>query len=130
MIRIAAGTVTSVGRDKCFLGGFSVMAALVMGLVSLLLFAPAATGTTVESLKQLPLPQGCLDQSGAGGCADIIAPMANVGEPAISPDGLHLYVPGRDSDSLNVFDRNPTTGVLTEKTCLRFTAATGCTTLP
>jgi DNA-binding beta-propeller fold protein YncE len=130
MIRIVAGTVTWVGRAKCFLVGFSVMVALTMALVSLVLFAPAATGTTVEGLKQLPLPQGCLDQSGAGGCGDAVAPMANVGEPAISPDGLHLYVPGRDSDSLNVFDRNPTTGMLTEKTCLRFAAATGCTTLP
>ena len=46
----------------------------------------------------------------------------------MSPDGLHLYVPGRDSDSLVMFDRNPTTGVLTERACFRFTAATGCTT--
>jgi DNA-binding beta-propeller fold protein YncE len=130
MIRTAAGTVVWVGRSKYFLVGFSVLWALLVGLVSLLLFAHAATGTTVESLKQLPLPQGCLDQSGGGGCGDVSAPMANVGEPAISPDGLHVYVPGRDSDSLNVFDRNPTTGVLTEKTCLRFTAAAGCTTLP
>jgi DNA-binding beta-propeller fold protein YncE len=130
MIRIAAGAMLWVGRSKYLLLGFSVLGALLVGLVSLLLIAHAATGTTVEKLKQLPLPQGCLDQSGAGGCGDVVAPMANVGEPAISPDGLHLYVPGRDSDSLNVFDRDPTTGVLTEKTCLRFAAATGCTPLP
>src|SRR5437764_20391 len=32
---------------------------------------------------------------------------------AISPDGAHVYVAGRNDDSLVVFDRNPETGMLT-----------------
>ena len=104
-------------------------AGLFVLLVTLLAF-PSAAGAAIDGkLKQLPLPQGCLDDAAAQGCQNVAAPMTNVGEPAFHPNGRFLYVPGRDSDSLNFFERDTGTGALTERACLRFGAATGCTNL-
>ena len=83
------------------------------------LFGPAAPAAAAPDgqLKQLALPNGCLDNAGTGGCRDITGPMQNVGEPSISANGRFIYVPARGSNSINVFERNATTGVLTERNC-------------
>ena len=75
-------------------------------------------------LKQL----GCLDDAAAQGCANVNAPMTNVGEPALTPNGRFMYVPARDSDTVNVFERDTNTGALTERGCVSLNAAPGCTT--
>ncbi len=46
----------------------------------------------------------------------------------MSADGRRLYVPSRGSDSLLVFGRDSSSGVLTESACFRVTAQAGCTT--
>ncbi len=119
----------TIGTERCGRGALRVTALLT--LLSALLVAPATANAAIDGkLKQLALPNGCLDNAEAQGCKNITAPMQNPGEPAISADGRHVYVPARDSDSLNWFDRNPTTGVLTERGCIRSStagAATGCT---
>jgi hypothetical protein len=49
--------------------------------------------------------------------------MTDIGKIAISPDGKNLYVPSRGRSALAVFNRNATTGALTQKT-----GALGCYT--
>ena len=115
-------------------GGNAALRALAGVFAALVLLAlpSAASAAPVNgALKQLPLGSGgCMANGSAAGCRNIVGPLANIGEPAMSPNGRQVYVPGRDSDSLLVFDRDPSSGTLTTKMCFRFTAATGCTTLP
>jgi DNA-binding beta-propeller fold protein YncE len=57
---------------------------------------------------------GCISETGAGPCADGKA----LDQPTamdLSPDGRTLYVISTESDSIAVFDRDPSTGVLTQK---------------
>ena len=52
--------------------------------------------------------------------------------PALSPDGRNLYVAAADSNAVVVFDRDATTGALTERGCLTDAThpTTGCTKTP
>jgi DNA-binding beta-propeller fold protein YncE len=105
-----------------------VVAVLTVTALALLGLASPAGAAVGGQFKQLALPDGCLDDGGAGGCKNIVAPMTNVGEPAMSANGRFLYVPARDSDTLNTFERDPATGVLTERSCIRYPAALGTCT--
>lgn len=108
-------------------GQGALRATALLTLLIALLVAPATAGAAIDGkLKQLALPNGCLDDAAAQGCGNITAPMTNVGEPAFTPNGRFMYVPGRDSDSVNVFERNASTGVLTERGCVSLNVATGC----
>ncbi len=87
-------------------------------LASLLGFALAesvlAAGAPV--LEQLPGQAGCVSDSGTGGmCADGTA-LAAAAWVAVSPDGRNAYAVSTTSDSVVVFDRDPTTGALLQKT--------------
>src|SRR4051812_16041478 len=96
-----------------------------------LLVAPGLAAAAINGqLKQLPLAQGgCLANGGAGGCKTVTGAMSAIGEPAMSSDGRFLYVPTR-GDTLLVFERNVTTGVLTERACFRYlSVAGGCTSV-
>ena len=76
-------------------------ATALLTLLIALLAVPATAGAAIDGkLKQLALPNGCLDDAGAGGCRNINAPLSNIGEPAITPNGRFIYVPGRDSESV------------------------------
>jgi hypothetical protein len=104
-----------------------VLLALACGMLAATIGASSASAAVNGALKQLPLPSGCLDDAGAGGCANVNAPMSNVGEPSMLPNGSVIYVPARGSNTVNYFSRNATTGALTEKGCLSFAVVTGCT---
>jgi DNA-binding beta-propeller fold protein YncE len=104
-----------------------VLLAVACGMFAAMIGASSASAAVNGALKQLPLPSGCLDDAAAGGCGNIVAPMRNVGEPAMLPNGSMIYVPARESDTLNFFSRNANTGALTEKGCFSFAAAAGCT---
>lgn len=59
-------------------------------------------------------PAGCVSETGSGGCADgkaLLAPQS----VAISPDGESVYVASFTSSAIAIFDRDPTTGALTQK---------------
>jgi 6-phosphogluconolactonase (cycloisomerase 2 family) len=99
--------------------------AALLAAVGALGLANAASAAVDGQLKQLPGTQGCLARLVAG-CGNLNDPITNVGKPAFSPDGLHLYVPDRGTGSVVMFDRNPTTGVLTERSCYSFAAVGGC----
>ncbi len=98
------------------------VALLAMGVTLML---PAAAGAAAGGgLRQLGGGKGCLSD-GAGQpstCTDVRA-MTDIGQGALSPDGLNLYVPSRGRSALAVFDRDPATGALTQKT-----GALGCYT--
>ncbi|GAB1645804.1 lactonase family protein [Krasilnikovia sp. MM14-A1259] len=90
----------------------------------------SATGV----LTQLSGTAGCTSATGANGCATGYG----LGQPyfmRMTPDGTSLYVASYASYSVAVFQRNPTTGVLTQpggsNACMNDVskgAVTGCTT--
>ena len=100
---------------------------------SLLLFV-AMTGSA-WGLTQLPGTTGCIAVAGER-CAAGRAISEAVGPLAISPDGKSAYLvansdpEGIESDALDVFDRDPATGALTQKPgaegCLAASGRDGC----
>jgi DNA-binding beta-propeller fold protein YncE len=75
--------------------------------------------TTTGVLTQLAGTAGCVSETGAGPCADGRALIGAIAV-AVSPDGANVYVASFGSDAIARFNRNPTTGALTQPT-----AATG-----
>ena len=73
-----------------------------------------ARNPTTGALTQLSGTAGCIAETGDGvTCADgkgLVSPI----HVTVSPDGNHVYVAARDSQSVAVFSRNPTTGALTQ----------------
>jgi hypothetical protein len=84
---------------------------------------PAAAATT-GGLRQLAGAAGCIvdEASPPAGCVDVRG-MTDVRQIAISPDGKNVYVTSRGRGALAVFDRDASTGALTQKT-----GALGCYT--
>ncbi|HEX8103343.1 MAG TPA: beta-propeller fold lactonase family protein [Solirubrobacteraceae bacterium] len=81
-------------------------------------------------LVQKPGAAGCVANAGTDGCADA----RGLGTPqmlVLSPDGRNVYVVGRDSESIAVFDR-AADGTLTQKPggagCVAHTGGDGCRT--
>jgi DNA-binding beta-propeller fold protein YncE len=75
----------------------------------------AAPALGVPPLEVLPGTDGCISETGNGGnCVDgkaLDGPFA----VAVSPDGLNVYVASGTSLAVAVFDRQPSTGVLTQR---------------
>ncbi len=70
---------------------------------------------TTGALAQKPGAAGCISETGDGGtCADGAA-LAGAFSVSVSPDGENVYVAAFTSDAVAIFDRNPTTGALTQK---------------
>ena len=89
--------------------GKSVYAA-AGGSSAVAIFDRAPDGT----LTQKPGIAGCVSEDGTGGaCADGTA-LAGASWVEVSPDGNSVYVVGRNSDSIAIFDRAPD-GTLTQK---------------
>ena len=92
-----------------------ILAAVVLGAGA----APA--GAAVDAtLRQI----GCASSTAVTGCGNA-AGIAGAGQPAVSHDGEHVYLPGFDDDALVDFKRDPATGVLTRLGCYG-NAALGC----
>jgi DNA-binding beta-propeller fold protein YncE len=70
--------------------------------------------TSTGALTQKAGTAGCVSETGAGPCTDGTA-LANPVAIDLSPDGESAYVSNQGSDSVAIFDRNTTTGVLTQK---------------
>jgi DNA-binding beta-propeller fold protein YncE len=69
--------------------------------------------TTTGVLTQLAGTAGCVSETGAGPCADGRALIGAI-SVAVSPDGANVYVASFGSDAIARFNRNPTTGALTQ----------------
>jgi 6-phosphogluconolactonase (cycloisomerase 2 family) len=65
---------------------------------------------------------GCISETGTGGVCQDGRELDNPNGLALSPDGKSVYVTAEVSDSVTVFDRDPTTGALTQKA-----GTAGCT---
>src|SRR5262245_33369455 len=91
--------------------------AILLATLSALITPSLASAAVNGQLKQLPLAQGgCLmNTPGATGCKAVSALLGAIGEPAMSADGRFLYVPSRTGNNLVTFERDPNTGVLTER---------------
>ena len=76
----------------------------------------ARTGT----LTQPPGEGGCVAVKG-GGCAPAVG-LDGPNSVAISPDGLNVYATSRASNTISVFNRNPSNGALTQ-----LPGSAGCT---
>ena len=70
--------------------------------------------TATGVLTQLAGTSGCIAEVGDGvTCADGRA-LVGLRGVVVSPDGASVYVAARDGNSLAIFSRNTTTGVLTQ----------------
>ena len=69
---------------------------------------------TTNELANKPEPNGCLTPVVDATCDDA-AMISSLTDVAISPDGLSVYFTTQDFDGVTIFDRHPTTGVLTQK---------------
>jgi len=88
-------------------------AALTAALLALLIVAPNALAVTGQ-LTQLPGTAGCISDDGTGGlCTDGTA-LNYTSSVAISRDGATVYAVGQQSNAVAVFQRNSTTGKLTQ----------------
>jgi DNA-binding beta-propeller fold protein YncE len=87
-------------------------------------FARGADG----ALLQPAGTDGCISETVAD-CADGVG-LTVANDVALSPDGGSVYVSSSGSNAVSVFDRNPTTGALEQKSgvaaCLSETGAGGC----
>ncbi len=84
---------------------------------------------TTGELTQLPGTDGCIDDTGASGCANGRSISESI-FVRVSPDGRHVYATARKSHSVAVFARNPATGELTQLSgragCVNERGSAGC----
>ncbi len=74
-----------------------------------------ALGATTGELEPKAGVAGCISQDGSGPCQDGVA-LSYVSSIVVSPDGKSAYAASRSSsDAIVIFDRNTTTGELTQK---------------
>ena len=82
-------------------------------------------------LTQKADPDGCITNSATTGCATGKA-LKSATSVTVSPDGTSVYVASAISGAVAIFDRDPTTGKLTQKAdpggCITNSATAGCTT--
>ena len=73
---------------------------------------------------------GCIAAKGAGGCTTGIG-LEGPNSVTVSPDGRSVYATSLDSNTIDVFARNPSTGALTQLSsggCTANAPTSGCTT--
>jgi DNA-binding beta-propeller fold protein YncE len=104
-----------------------------LGFALLLLFAlPVASAAGSNgSLVQKAGLEACVSETGAGGLCTDGRGLDGARSITVSPDGNSAYVTSILSDAVAVFDRNTTTGVLTQKAgpgaCVSEGGEFGCT---
>jgi len=70
----------------------------------------------------------CLANTTVGGCTALAnASLDGAWGVIVSPDGENVYVASQSGYSVTIFDRNSSTGALTEAGCIANTTANGCT---
>jgi DNA-binding beta-propeller fold protein YncE len=103
-------------------------AALSLAGSVLLVVATAALAVTGD-LTEPAGTAGCISETGAGPCADGHA-LNRPHSVAVSPDGKSVYVASRDSNAVVRFNRNTTTGAISQPAgaagCVSETGAGPC----
>ncbi len=111
----ARGVATSPDGNNVYVAGF-------LGDSITTFDRAAATGQLTEA--------GCIADAGANGCTDpALDGLDGATGVAVSPDGKNVYVTGSLAASLTSFDRNTSTGALTQTACLANTTIGGCSAL-
>ena len=88
----------------------------VVAVLMLVFVAPSAGSDPTGELIPLPDPDVCIAMPGSqDDCVRAVAFHAPFGV-TVSPDGANVYVAARGDDAVAVFDRNPETGQLSQKT--------------
>lgn len=77
------------------------------------------------ALTQLSGTAGCITEAGEEGCAKGVE-LNHVEGMAIAANGSAIYTAAAFSSAVGVFNRERTTGALTQRGCITSTAATGC----
>ncbi len=118
-----AGCISETGAGPCADGhglndGFSVAVSPDGRSVYVALYSGSAVArlvrnTTTGAISQPAGTAGCISETGAGTCADGHGLSYPTGV-AVSPDGKSVYVASIISDSLVRFNRNTTTGAISQ----------------
>jgi DNA-binding beta-propeller fold protein YncE len=86
--------------------------------------------TTTGTLSQAATNDGCVSEDGSGPCTNVKA-MTNAFAAEVSTDGANVYAVAFNDDAVAVFDRDTTSGALTQKLdpngCVAETNVLGCT---
>ena len=122
----------SAGRNgsRRFLRRLARRQAVALSLAGLLLLLVTATALAVTGdLSQPAPPAGCVSETGAGPCVDGHG-VSNARDVTVSPDGKSVYVASYDSDAVARFNRDPTTGSISQPAgtagCVSETGAGPC----
>ena len=116
------GTVVTAG--ECADGNQIEPRAVVVSPDGLNVYAASATKNAIDifdrdpatgAITQKPGAAGCISEGGGGGCGPGVA-ISNTIDITVSPDGENVYVVALSSDALTIFDRDLSTGALTQKT--------------
>ena len=104
--------------------GAQRVTALVTLAISISAIPATANAATAGGLRQLDGTKGCqVDEAASvSGCEDVRA-IQSASDIAVSPNGDNVYVSSSTLDAIAAFDRNPSTGELTQKA-----SVTGCIT--
>ena len=62
-----------------------------------------------------PIAQGCVSLSGSGGACTVSGAADGLWKVAVAPGGAHEYGIAHESRTILRFDRNPSTGALTQR---------------
>ncbi len=147
------GLTQKAGVDGCITGAATAGCATAIGLdgPSSVVVSPDGTSVYVASnalggsngvvvfdragdgrLTQKAGAAGCVNHTGAGGCADGGVTLYQALNLAISPDGKNLYVTSGQRSSVTIFDR-AADGSITEKTgvtrCVSLGGSGTCTSV-
>jgi DNA-binding beta-propeller fold protein YncE len=71
--------------------------------------------TTTGALTQKPGTDGCIAKTSTGGACTLGTQVDGASSVSVSPDGKNAYVASYFSDAVAIFDRDATTGKLTQK---------------
>jgi DNA-binding beta-propeller fold protein YncE len=119
-VRKLAGAGAPANREESGPGTRAGAIAFSAAVLTLLIAAATALGVTGQ-LTQLPGTAGCVSENGTGGACVNGKALVNSRSVAVSPDGKNVYVAAFFSFAVAVFQRNPTSGELTQ-----LAGAAGC----
>ncbi|MDA0182028.1 lactonase family protein [Solirubrobacter phytolaccae] len=71
--------------------------------------------TVAQADPWRPVAQSCVSLTGTGGACAVGRASDGLWKVAVAPGGQHAYGIAHDSQAIMVFDRNPATGVLTQR---------------
>jgi 6-phosphogluconolactonase (cycloisomerase 2 family) len=85
-------------------------------------YVSAPAGSDVTTFDRDPVTGALTQKAGTNGCVSEVGGLCADGtaldgaaSTTVAPDGKNLYAVSQNSDAVSIFDRNPATGVITQK---------------